>query len=123
MQKTKTIARADHLAKIPEEVLTGVRVVKFTEDGSYNQLRSITLRDVAGNEVEFCGGDSSNRVLMVVPSPREYERKYKLTGKFLGLEISEFHDEHKDAQHRLNALKEEHDPAANLTIEEVEVEV
>ena len=85
MIRTKTIGKPDDLAGI--ELLEGIKVIRCTEDGGYGNLRSVLLEDVNGRQVEFLGGDSSNRINIVVPKPLEYITKYVVSGSIDGNEI------------------------------------
>ena len=122
MIKTKTIGKIKDLEKIEGNILDGIEIVRCTEDGSYDHLRSILLRDRAGKEVEFIGGDSSNRINIVLPKPPEYKEKFQLAGMFLGLKIDITFDEKRDAERKLDSLKE-HDPVTDLKVNPVQVEI
>lgn len=83
--KKKALMAEESLKENNYELLKGVRIIRVTEDGSYDALRSILLEDADGRQVEIIGGDGSNRINVILPAPPElvtcYVVNYKI-GQF-----------------------------------------
>ncbi len=118
MIRTETISSAEKVEKFFDgnEILDGIEIVRCSKDGSYSQLRSIILKDRNGKEVEFAGGDSSNRICIIMPIPKTKE-VFTLTGRILNaIDIKNHYDSETEATEAKKAIEEEEFSSSGLEI-------
>ena len=107
--KWKTVKKDSELA------LEGITIERETHD---THSRQVTFTDAKGNKVRVTADYGMN---IVVPAPPEMVTRYRLTGSYKGLAVSETFEYEHEANDRLREFSDAEEDG--LKVEKVEVPV